>query len=139
MEQEIEQFADQAAVSLVPGSISMEATRSAGDNMTFHVECHSHSPAKVQLDNTGALQDMTEFSPPSEDVAGAYLADVTFTSIGPHRINCINGTTSAAQRVFAGEIPVWDADKYKKNALEVIQLERTNAAKIAATTGTLNG
>lgn len=139
MEQEVEQFADQAAVNSVPGSISMEVTRAVGDKMSFHVECHSHGPAYMQLDDTGEISLMTEFSPPSEGVSGAYLDDVTFTSIGAHRINCFNGTTSAAQRVFAGEIPVWDADKYKKTAVEVALNERANAAKIAATTGELNG
>lgn len=133
MEEHVEQRANQYAIQGEQGAISMEATRVAGDNMSFNVECHSFSPPRVQLDETGVQSPMTEYSPPSGDVAGTYIDAVTFTSKGGHAITCFNGTTRVRQRVFAGDYPAWNAQKVADNRLGPVE----DAAAIAATTSKL--
>jgi hypothetical protein len=137
--EQVEQFANQYAIEGVPGAISMEATKLPDDNMSFSVECHSFSPAYVQLDETGAHNPMTEYSPPSGDTAGTYLDTVTFDSIGEHDIICFNGITRVSQDVFAGEFPAYDPRKYQATPDQIHSRERDKAAKILVTTGTLNG
>jgi hypothetical protein len=132
-----EQRADQYAIEGDEGAISMEATRVEGDLMSYNVECHSFSPPSVQLDETGTISAMTEFSAPIGNTAGTYLDTVTFPAEGAHVIICFNGTTRVRQRVFAGDIEVYDPHNYQRTPAEIQQHEKVKAGKIFVTTGKL--
>ena len=113
------------------GAIAMNAVRVT--NMSFKVTCYSFSPPRVQLDETGAQQAMTEVVPPARKDAGTYEDTVVFTSEGPHHIICFNGTCRTREKVFAGDYPAWHATKVTDRRRDPV----ADAAAVRATTSKL--
>ena len=88
---------DSSIIKGEQGAIAMDAVRVT--KMSFKVTCYSFSPPRVQLDETGAQQAMTEVVPPAGKDAGTYEDTVAFTSEGPHHIICFNGTPDPREGV----------------------------------------
>jgi hypothetical protein len=123
---------DPGVIRSEEGAISM-AVSPGLTNMEFVVECASHQPPNVQVDDSGAQTPMTQVTAPAPPTAGLYQDTVTMDSKGGHVITCFNGTTRARQRVFAGDFPAWDASNVADRRRDPIE----DAAGIAATTSKL--
>jgi hypothetical protein len=116
------------------GAISMEATVHPTTPGQVDVECLSHDPPYVMLDETGAPTAMTQVTPPTADgTPGTYTAVIAAVPDGPHAIICYNAQCRVRQRLFIGTYPAWDAAKVAEN----IQKPIDDAAAIAATTSRL--
>src|SRR4029077_2450237 len=112
-EQPEQQLFDPENIYGEEGAIGMDAVMVT--KMSFRVTCYSHTTPHVQLDETGAQQAMTEVVAPDGPNAGTYEDTVTFTSEGPHHIICFNNTCRTREKVFAGDIPIWDPGKVESN------------------------
>lgn len=131
-----QQAAVPAPITGEQGAISMAANPVAGNKMAFDVTCNSFDPPSVQKDETGAQTPMTQTAAPSGNTPGTYLNRVTFTAEGDHDIICFNSNTRVRQKVFAGDIPVWDPDKVENNTFAGRQADiRRQGAAILGTTG----
>lgn len=117
MEAEQLTFFDPTLIEGEQGAIGMESWRE--DLMTFKVTCYSFTPPHVQLDETGAQVAMTEVTAPGAggdpDVPGEYEATVVAESEGPHHLICFNATCRTREKVFAGDINIWDPGKVESN------------------------
>jgi hypothetical protein len=114
MEAEQLSFFDPTLIEGEQGAIGMETWRV--DLMTFKVTCYSHTPPHVMLDETGAHQAMAEVAAPTEDgTPGTYEATVVAESEGAHHLICFNATCRVREKVFTGDIPIWDPGKVESN------------------------
>ena len=123
---------DPESIRSEEGAITMDVSPGA-DNMTFVVDCASHQPPRLQLDEIGAQTPMTEVTPPASPDAGVYQDTVVFTAKGGHSIICFNGSTRVRQSVFAGDYPAWRSRLVDEQVQDPIE----DAAAIGATTGKL--
>lgn len=120
-------------------AINIQVTRNPGNKMSFGVDVYSWSPVRIKMDD-GPELGVTVVSPPGDaNTPGHYSATALFTAKGDHTINAWNNTCTCEAEVFAGDIPAWDPSRYQLTAAEIRAQERAKAAKIAMTTGKLNG
>jgi hypothetical protein len=103
-----------AGTALTSVDVSASSSKGASNVLVGAYSYSSASPGteegRISKPDSGPSLTAAEGEQP-----GVYQATVTFTSEGPHHIICFNGTCRVREKVFVGDIPIWDPGKVASN------------------------